>query len=207
MRELLTRSVFYHAYSSQQLQCINIAALKTSSTSSKISPSPTDIYQLEQIQQHCSSPHSHPSTIYYSRPPALFPTSSIRHITSWYWIHYPLHQLHHALPSWLWCILRWWYQRIQQRQSYRHSPPAFSFFFQFYADTSQLWHTIDPSHISSIDSDEGFQQGDPASTAPTFHQTTPAIPPRSGSSPPPLLRWRWHYHRPPRACSFRYSFH
>ena len=34
---------------------------------------------------------------------------------------------------------------------------AFSFFFQFYADTSQLWHTIDPSHISSIDSDEGFQ--------------------------------------------------
>ena len=42
---------------------------------------------------------------------------------------------------------------------------AFSFFFQFYADTSQLWHTIDPSHISSIDSDEGFQQGDPASTA------------------------------------------
>jgi hypothetical protein len=30
---------------------------------------------------------------------------------------------------------------------------AFSFFFQFYADTSQLWRTIDPSHISSIDSD------------------------------------------------------
>ncbi len=42
---------------------------------------------------------------------------------------------------------------------------AFSFFFQFYADTSQLWHTIDPSHISSIDSDEGFQQGDPTTTA------------------------------------------
>jgi len=42
---------------------------------------------------------------------------------------------------------------------------AFSFFFQFYADTSQLWHTIDPSHISSIDSDDGFQQGDPTTTA------------------------------------------
>ena len=42
---------------------------------------------------------------------------------------------------------------------------AFSFFFTFYADTSQLWHTIDPFHISSSDSDEGFQQGDPASTA------------------------------------------
>jgi hypothetical protein len=41
---------------------------------------------------------------------------------------------------------------------------AFSFFFQFYADTLHLWHTIDPSHISSIDSDEGFQKGDPAST-------------------------------------------
>jgi len=34
---------------------------------------------------------------------------------------------------------------------------VFSFFFQFYADTSQLWRTIDPSHISSIDSDEDFQ--------------------------------------------------
>jgi len=38
-------------------------------------------------------------------------------------------------------------------------------FSQFYADTSQLCPTIDSSHISSIDSDEGFQQGDPVSTA------------------------------------------
>jgi hypothetical protein len=28
--------------------------------------------------------HNHPSTIYHSRPSALFPTPSIRHITSWY---------------------------------------------------------------------------------------------------------------------------
>jgi len=42
---------------------------------------------------------------------------------------------------------------LQVKQLYGE---AFYFFFQFYADTSQLWHTIDSSHISSIDSDEGF---------------------------------------------------
>ena len=62
------------------------------------------------------------------------------------------------------------------------------------ADTSQLWYTIDPSHISSIDSDEGFQQGDPASTAllywhPVLYQTTAAIPLSPGSCPHPFLRW------------------
>jgi hypothetical protein len=43
-------------------------------------------------------------------------------------------------------------------------PEAYSFFYQFYGTTSDLWHSLDPSHITSIKSAEGFQQGDPAST-------------------------------------------
>ena len=43
-------------------------------------------------------------------------------------------------------------------------PEAYSFFHQFYGSASDLWHSLDPTHITSIPSAEGFQQGDPAST-------------------------------------------
>jgi len=35
---------------------------------------------------------------------------------------------------------------------------------QLYGTTSQLWHNLDSGRLSSITSDEGFQQSDPAST-------------------------------------------
>ena len=43
-------------------------------------------------------------------------------------------------------------------------PEAYSFFHQFNGSESDLWHSLDPTHITSIPSAGGFQQGDPAST-------------------------------------------
>ena len=43
-------------------------------------------------------------------------------------------------------------------------PEAYSFPHQFYGSASDLWHSLDPTPITSIPSAEGIQQGDSAST-------------------------------------------